>query len=557
MTGSRYIAEMLKAYGVTTVFWMPAILKSGLMEMERLGIRRVLCHSEKAAAYMADGYARASRRPGVAMCQSVGAANLAAGLQDVYLAMSPVIAISGRQTPANRHRNAYQEIEHWQMYEPVTKYNVHVETTEQLPHALRQAFREATSGAPRPVHLELSGFQGSDVAEVQMEADGAAEASFTRYPAHRPRPEPESVKEAARFIATAERPVIVAGGGAVASEAGPQIVRLAEMMSVPVATSLNGKEVIPGKHPLSVGVVGTYPRWSANQVVSEADLVVFIGSHTGDQVTNVWTVPKPGTKVIQIDVEPSELGRSYPTEVSLLGDARDTVGLIADAIEPLEAERPFAKRARELVAQWREEHEMMLGSDATPIRPERLCRELESALPEDAILVADTGHAAGWAGSMMDLKARQRFIRCAGSLGWAFPASRGVKCAEPDRPVVCFTGDGGFWYHIGEMETAARAGINTVTVVNNNRSLNQDKPGVDRAYREFPEGNPEEMWTFADVDFARVAETMGCEGIRVETPSEIRPALDRALASDRPTVVDVATDIGAFAPWTRRPALDD
>ena len=554
MTGARFIAETLKAYGVTTVFWVPAILKAGLMEMERPGIRRVLCHSEKAAAYMADGYARASRRPGIAMSQSVGAANLAAGLQDAYLALSPVIAITGRQTAANRYRNAYQEIEHWQLYEPVTKYNAQVDEIGQLPQALRQAFREATTGAPRPVHLELSGFQGADVADPEADLEVLAEDAFTRYPAFRPEPEPERVRQAARLLADAERPVIVAGGGAVASDAGPEIVRLAEMLSVPVATSLNGKSVIPGNHPLSVGVVGTYSRWCANQVVREGDLVLFIGSHTSDQATDVWTAPEAGTPVVQIDVEPSELGRSYPNQVSLLGDAKVTVGRLVEALEPLGSERPFTAEARQLVARWRDEHEPVLTSEAVPIRPERLCSEISEVLPDDAILVSDTGHAAGWTGTMVDLNhAGQRYVRCGGSLGWAFPGALGVKCAEPDRPVVCFTGDGGFWYHLSEMETAARCGINTVTVVNNNRSLNQDRPGVDRAYRGNTTGNPEEMWTFRDVNFARVAEEMGCFGLRVERPSEIRPALEQALDSGRPAVVDVVTDVDAFAPWTRMP----
>ena len=147
----------------------------------------------------------------------------------------------------------------------------------------------------------------------------------------------------------------------------------------------------------------------------------------------------------------------------------------------------------------------------------------------------------------------QRYIRCAGSLGWAFPGALGAKCAVPERPVICFTGDGGFWYHLSELETAARCDISTVTVVNNNRSLNQDKPGVDRAYRGNTRGKPEEMWMFRDVNFARLAEGMGCFGVRVQQPAKIRPALEQALASGRPAVVDVVSDIEAFAPWSRMP----
>ncbi len=554
MTGARFIAETLKAYGVTTVFWVPAILKGGLMEMERLGIRRVLCHTEKAAAYMADGYARACRRPGVAMSQSVGAANLAAGLQDAYLALSPVIAITGRQTPLNRYRNAYQEIEHWQLYQPVTKYNVYVDVIEQLPQALRQAFREATSGVPRPVHLELPGFQGEDVAEAEVDLEVIAEEPFIQYPAFRPEPEPARIRQAARLLADAERPVLVAGGGAVASQAEAEIVQLAEMMSIPVATALNGKGVIPDNHPLWVGIAGTYSHWCANQVVREADLVLFIGSRTGDQVTDVWTTPQIDAPIIQIDIEPSELGRNYPNQVALLGDAKVTVARLVETLKPVSSEREFSARARELVSRWRKEYEPLLTSEATPIRPERICKEISHFLPKDAILVSDTGHATAWTGTMVSLtEPSQRYIRCAGSLGWGFPGALGAKCAAPERPVICFTGDGGFWYHLSELETAVRCDINIVTVVNNNRSLNQDKPGVDRAYRGNPGGNPEELWTFRDVNFARLAEGMGCFGVRVQQPDQIHPALEQALASGRPAVVDVVSDMEAFAPWTHKP----
>jgi acetolactate synthase-1/2/3 large subunit len=347
----------------------------------------------------------------------------------------------------------------------------------------------------------------------------------------------------------------VAGGGAIASQAGPAIVALAEKTSVPVAMSLNGKGTILDGHPLSAGVVGTYSQWCANRAVSEADLVIFIGSHTGDQVTDVWTVPPPGTPVIQIDADPSELGRSYPNTVSLLGDARATVERLSEVVEAAEPDGRWTGRVAELVAGWRREQEPFKNSEASPVRPERICKEITGLLPDDAILVSDTGHSAAWTGTMVDLThPGQSFIRCAGSLGWAFPASLGAKCAAPDRPVICFTGDGGFWYHLSEMETAVRAGINTVTVVNNNHSLNQDKASTDLVYKGQTGLNPDEGWMFTEVDFAQVAESMGLYGIRVERAGDIRGALERALASGRPAVVDVATDIEAFAPWSRRPS---
>jgi acetolactate synthase-1/2/3 large subunit len=297
-----------------------------------------------------------------------------------------------------------------------------------------------------------------------------------------------------------------------------------------------------------VGVVGSYSRWCANRVVAEADLVVFVGSHTGSQVTLDWKIPPVGTPVIQIDIDPSELGRNYPTKVALLGDARSTLRRLIEALEPLGPRTEWVHRAQHLVQEWRTEVAPLANSDAAPIRPERLCKEITDFLPSDAVLVADTGHAGIWTGTMVDLKyPGQSYLRCAGTLGWGFPAALGAKCAVPERPVLCFTGDGGFWYHIGELETALRYGINTVTVVNNNRALNQEKRGTERAYAGYS-GNSDEVWHFLDVDLAKVAQSIGCFGIRVERPSQLQSALEQAFAAGKPAVVDVVTDIEGIAP---------
>jgi len=200
------------------------------------------------------------------------------------------------------------------------------------------------------------------------------------------------------------------------------------------------------------------------------------------------------------------------------------------------------------VADWRQELEPLRSSDAIPIRPERLCKEITDCLPANATVVADTGYAAIWSGTMIYLThPDQRYLRCAGSLGWGFPASLGAKCGAPDRPVICFTGDGGFWYHLSELETARRCGITTVTVVNNNAALGQCAGPIRRMYKDRP-GNPEEMCSFGNVNFARIAEEMGCLGIRVERPGEIGGAIRKALAADRPAVVDVFTDVTCPAP---------
>ena len=544
MTGNRFIAETLAGYGVDHVFFVPAGTYRMLAAMEGLGIRRVLAHAEKAAAYMADGYARASGRPGVVMAQaSPGANNLAAGLGDPYVGVSPVIAITTARAPEERYRHAYQELDQMPFFGPVTKFSASVDRVDRIPDLLRQAFREVTTGTPRPAHLDIL----TDAADEEADLEVVVEDAFRRLPAFRPEPDGASVAAAATALAAAERPVIVAGGGVIVSEAWAELVELAEKRSIPVATSLNGKGAIAASHPLSVGVCGLYSRSSANRVVGSADLVLFVGSQTGGQVTNNWTVPPVGTPVIQIDVEPQELGRNYPNTLGLLGDARVTLRRLIDALQPGAPSEQWLSDTRMAVEEYRADVAGQRASDAVPLRPERVIQEMEAALPEDTLLVSDTGHAGIWTGAVMDLdRSGRTYVRAAGSLGWGLPAAIGAKCAVPDRPVVCFTGDGGFWYHFGELETAVRYGIDTVTVVNNNSSMNQETKGIEAAYGGSPPSY--ELMTFNDVDFARLAEDLGCFGARVEEPEQIRPALEAALACGRPAVVDVVTDRTVLPP---------
>ena len=550
MTGAQCLADMLSGYGVSHVFMVPAVLRRTFAEMERrTSIHRLHCHGEKAAAYMADGYARASGKPGVCMAQVVGALNLAAGLRDAYLAHSPVIAFTGGRDPKTKFRKVYQEIDDVPAFEPVTKWNATVDAVERFPDMVRQAFRVATSGAPGPVHLQFRGNEGQ-VDQEEADLDTLVEQQYAKVPPHRPPPDPASLKALLALIEKAERPVIVAGGGARASGAGPELVQLAEALNIPVATSLNGKDCIAGNHPLSVGVVGSYSRESANRVVAAADLACFIGSSAGGMTTHVWAVPKIGIPAVQIDIEPETLGRNYPLKAGVLGDAKVCLSEMLRLADRASAagRKAWIEQVRKICGEWRAKYRPMLESDAAPIRPERICAELSRYVPDDAIVLSDTGHAGMWMGGMYDVRARQSFMRSAGHLGWAFPAGLGAKCAAPERPVVTFTGDAGLWYHIGEIETAVRWNIAAVTVVNNNASGNQSKRGFDRAYGGEQTEKARELWTYRMVDFAKVASDIGALGIRVEKPADFAGALEKAIASKRPAVIDVVTDIEAIAP---------
>src|SRR5437763_60399 len=447
ISGAECLADMLQGYGVTHVFHVPAVLRKTFAVMEsRTTIKRIHTHGEKSAAYLADGYARASGRPGICMAQVIGALNLAAGLRDAHLAHSPVIAFTGGRDAKTKFRKVYQEIDDMPAFEPVTKVNATVDDVARFPDMLRQAFRSAVTGCPGPVHLQFRGNEGQiDAEEADMEP--LVEPQFARVPPFRPQPDETSLRAALTILQAAARPVIVAGGGVRASGAARELVGLAEALQIPVVTSLNGKDSITGNHPLSCGGVGTYSRESANKLGNAAERICYVGA------------------------------------------------------------------------------------------------------TDDAIVGVDTGHAGMWMGGMYDLRTNtQSYMRSAGHLGWAFPAGLGAKCGAPDRPVVTFTGDAGFWYHIGDIETAVRWKINAVTVVNNNGGGNQSKRGFDRVYGGTQTEQARELWTFRKTNFARIAEEMGALGIRVEDPKALPAALAQGLAANRPVIIDVVTDIDALAP---------
>jgi acetolactate synthase I/II/III large subunit len=555
MTAARCLAETLEGYGVTHLFLVPAIATQTLAEVDqRTSIERVVTHGEKAAAYMADGYARATGKPGVCLAQAVGGANLAAGLRDAWLAASPVIAIAGGPYDHTRGRHTYQQADDRHMFAPLTKLSELVTTAERLPDLLRQAFRVATTGRPGPVHLELKGHLG-ELDEESGDLAVVVEERFARVPAFRPAPEPETVATTARVLSQAQRPVIVAGGGVRASGAAAELVALAERLSAPVVTGMDAKDTIAGDHPLNCGVLGIYSRESANRVMLEADLVLFAGSAMGSQTTGNWRLPGPDAAVIQLDIDPEQLGRHRTDVVPVLGDAKVALTLIGESVDavPADARRGWLDRVEEIKAQWRAEYGPRLQSDDVPLRPERLCAELSGALPDDALLVVDTGHAGMWTAHMVDLNAPgQGYIRAAGSLGWAFPAGIGAKLAAPERPVIVFTGDGGLWYHVAELETAVRRRAGVVVVVNDNQALNQEIGPVAQAYGGELGGRHEDLWHFADVDFARLAEAAGAKALRVTRPEQLRGALataiEQAQAARLPVVVDVMTERMATAP---------
>ena len=548
MNGAEWLARALASTGMSHVFFVESTMRRTLLQLSDLGVKPILAHSEKAAAYMADGYARVAARPGVCMAQSVGAANLASGLQDAWLGRAPVIAFTGHKEPSFQHRNSYQEIAHAPLFSAVTKFSTPVYATSELPRLLRHAWRAALADTPRPTHLDFNGLQG-DVIELGQTGDAPViETEARRIPVHRPVADERDIERAAAILSGARRLVIVAGDAAAASGAGPELLALAEALNAPVATTLGARGIIPTTHRLSAGVAGSYSAPPANRIVHGAELVLFVGCDTGDQVTLNWRIPPIDTKIVQIEPDPLEIGRSYPNTTGLLGDPKATLARLVQVVGKPARDGRYAEEAARIVADWRASMTALAEKNTAPISVERLCAEITRALPSDGVLVADTGYSGIWTGTMIEMNgAGQSYLRAAGSLGWAFPASLGAQCAAGPRNVVCFTGDGGFYYHLPELESARRYNIPVTIVINNNSGFGQNLTGVHRISGNRP-GRGEELIRFGPTDFTEVAKSFGVRGIRVEQPQDLAPALQQALAADAPVVVDVVTDLEPRAP---------
>jgi len=362
-------------------------------------------------------------------------------------------------------------------------------------------------------------------------------------PSDRPQADPAAVTQALSVLAAAQRPVILAGNGVARSGAAAGVRAIAEASGVPVLVSLNGIATLPYDHPQFAGVVGEYGADGANRLLLEADVILVLGSSLGGMTTRNWTLIPDDAAIIQVDTEGEEIGRTFPVAVPLVADVGAAVSQLAAGFDSVSAPRAWRERVSQVRSDWRSSIEGAENSPAVPIRPERLFAQVAADTADDGIIVADTGHCGAWSARHMKLRPGQDMIRAAGSLGWALPAAIGAKCALPDREVVCVTGDGGFYYHVGELETARRYGVNVIVVVNNNLSLNQEA-------RLWDAGNADQAknWTFADASFADVARGFGCHGERVDDPADFAGALEKARASGLPAVIDVRTDMRVVAP---------
>ncbi|HEX6511149.1 MAG TPA: thiamine pyrophosphate-binding protein [Chloroflexota bacterium] len=537
-----HLGKMLIDYGVECVFGMRIY-----HELDLSRIRHINMHHETSAALMACGYARVSGKPGVITLNRAGIANAITGMAEAFNSSIPIIVLQDGLSINLQGKNALYELDHLSIERPVTKWIGDVVDLATAPAELRKAFRIATTGRPGPVVLNVRGV-GSIFHDYQwIEAEPSVEPEYASFPAQRIRPAPESIERAVEVLKAARQPCILAGGGVNLSRAWAELRELAELGQFPVATTIAGKGAFAEKHPLSAGPVGRLHSAGlgrgrvAEKIVKDSDVVLLVGTRTNELATSAWKVPDPRSTLIHLDVDPAEIGRNYNTSVGIVADAKAGLQALTDALRAsgFQPPEPRTEEIRSLMDVWRRDNDAISHSDATPIHPARLVREVADVLGPDTILVADASTAYVWATSHTFVEAGPTFIapRGTGAIGTGLPLAIGTQLAAPDKRVICFEGDGGIMTGIlPELETAARYDVPVVTIVFNNGTMQLERDHI-RQYR-----NWQEFDLSPNLDFAAMARELKCEGIRIEHPSEIGPALQTALTSTQPTLLDVVLD---------------
>ncbi|MBM3556866.1 MAG: thiamine pyrophosphate-binding protein [Alphaproteobacteria bacterium] len=538
LTGGRALAEMLKVHDAGPMFGMGGFQLLPFYDAVReLGMAHSLINDERCGAFAADAWARVAGRPGV--CDATlgpGATNLATALVESLNAGVPLIVITGDTHRQHSWKNMTQEARQLDILRPCVKEVIRVEIGSRIPELVRRAYQVATSGRPGPVLIDVP----EDICHGVFDfaaGDMVADATTKGYPARRARPAAEDIEGAARLLRSSNRPIVLAGGGVHLSGAHQALVAFAETLGIPVAHTLSGKGAISCKHALNAGLFGRYSR-IANDLIDKADLVIAVGCKLGEIATKRYTLPPAGTPIIQLDIVAEEIGRCARADVGLWGDAREGLRDLLAAAKGGPDRAAWAGEAARRMAAWRAETAPRLASNERPIAMTRLVAEIEAALPEDGILVADGGFAAHWAGLLFDTKRPGRgFVPDRGfaSIGYGLPGAIGCRLASPGRAVIALTGDGGFNMTLGELETARRMGLGIVLAIVNNAAS-----GYVKALQQALFGGRFQSSDLSEVDYAAVARAMGCNGMRVEDPNRLGAALREAITvTDRPTVVDV------------------
>lgn len=528
MLGADALVECLKAEKVEYIFGHPGGAVLHIYDaLYGSGLKTVLCRHEQAAAHMAEGFARATGKPGVCLATSgPGATNLVTGLATAYMDSIPVVAITGNVPRANIGRDAFQEADITGITLPITKHNILVRSAEELPRAIRAAFHIATTGRPGPVLVDIPKDVGVEELDFLYPDEVDLPGYKPTYKGHT-----RQIQAAARAIEGAKRPLLYVGGGAIASGAHEEVRALAEKCNLPVTMTLMGLGSFPGDHEQSVGMLGMHGTAYANYAIQNCDVLIAVGARFDDRVTgNLDTFAPRTEKIIHIDIDPAEIGKNVVPHIPIVGDVRTVLTELIPEVES----REFPKWWQQIEA-WKREFPLQYPTSDTEIKPQAVCEAIYDVTKGEAIVTTDVGQHQMWAAQYFKVNAPRRFVTSGGlgTMGFGFPAGLGAKLARPEEEVWVISGDGSFQMNIQELATAAEHNIPVKVAVLNNGHL-----GMVRQWQEFFYERRYSDSVMAAPNFVAIAEAYGVKGIKVTEPAQVAAALEEARAHDGPVVLE-------------------
>ncbi|MGQ9720512.1 MAG: thiamine pyrophosphate-binding protein [Candidatus Jordarchaeum sp.] len=539
--GNRAIVDALIQNGVEYIFGICGTSVAGFLSAlgTEESIKYVITRHERGAGSMADGYARASGKAGVCQMHSgPGTLNGVLSIVDAYRDSSPVVLLAGQVARRYIGRDIFGEANQFAVLEPYTKHRERIGRVQDVPRIINNAFYLAQAGRPGPVMVEMPEDIYDEEGEVETEYMIKVDSQSVS---------PSMVEEATERLIKAEKPVILAGGGVIRSNASEELKTISEMLQIPVTTTQNGRGCFPEDHPLALGVSGWCGGISiADDALEEADVVLGVGCTISSLTTYNFTTPIKGD-IIQINIDPSALGVNYHCDYGIVGDAKTVLLEMIRILDSKGARSKLTSVVEELKkkkTEWNAIWGADVNSDSVPIKPQRLLRDVQKAIPKKSIVVAGAGLHRLFITAFMQTYYPRTFLGSVnlGSMGFAFPAAIGAKAAKPEEPVVCVVGDGDFMMTLQDLETAVRCGFNVVTVIMNNNSY-----AAPKMFQKVNFGTDFGS-DYTNPDFAKVAENFGACGWRVEKPDEIVDTVKSALDCGKPAVIDVLIDPDAFPP---------
>jgi acetolactate synthase-1/2/3 large subunit len=537
MTGARALMVAMEKEGVKEVFGLPGGANLPMYdEFARCNIRHILVRHEQSAAHMADGFGRVSRKPGVCFATSgPGATNILTGLATAQADSSPMIAVTGQVPVAMIGKDAFQESDIIGMANPVLKYSFQPRSANEIPLVVKKAFYISETGRPGPVLIDIP----KDVQQKEASMIFPDEFKILGY---HPWADPDIVhiERAIEMLLSSERPIILAGGGAIISSAFAEVQSIAELLMIPVVTTFKGKGAFPENHPLSLGPIGMHGHAEANKMMTEADCVLAIGTRFSDRSVGTFEAFEKRLKIIHMDVDPAEIGKNQTTSVAIIGDVRASLRimikmLMQKAIKRTE-ENIWIKHVKETKAYWKENLKLHPGEMGAA----KILRKLRELLPHESIVTTEVGQHQMWASLFYDVIQPGTFFSSTGlgTMGWGFPAAIGAKVARPNVPVVDIAGDGSFSMTENSLATAVLEDIPVIVFLLNNFSLGM----VAQWQRTFYNRRMIGVDQGKCPDYVKLAESYGAQGIRAQSMDELDKAIKTALKSDVATVIDIPID---------------